>query len=190
MKTDVALSAMLALAAVGHSQTAAARITVRVVNSARAADPTVTKSERTAATVLEHAGIAVTWRDCSSGACPEDLASAEYWVHVAAWKPTGSSSEGLGFTTVAEEPVAGVYYPMVRQMAEKYRLEEAPILAAALAHEIGHLLGAGHAASGVMCPVFNRERMVAMGQGSLMFAPAQAAVMRAEVRRQAEVNRP
>jgi hypothetical protein len=79
---------------------------------------------------------------------------------------------------------------MVRQMADKYSLEEAPILAAALAREIGHLLGAGHAARGVMSPAFNRERMVGMGQGALLFAPAQAAKMRTEATRQARVDRP
>jgi hypothetical protein len=190
MKTNVVLSAMLALAAVANGQTPAVRISVRVVNSAKVADKTVAESERAAAAVLEQAGIAVTWRDCSNGVCPEDLASGEYWVHVAAWKPAGSSSECLGFTTVADEPVAVVYYPMVREMAGNYSLEEVLILGAALAHEIGHLLGAGHAASGVMSPVFNRERIVAMAQGALLFAPAQAARMRVEARRQAGVSRP
>ena len=46
--------------------------------------------------------------------------------------------------------IAGVFVPMVQEMEMRTQLGEAAILGAALAHEIGHLLGAGNAATGVM----------------------------------------
>jgi len=52
-------------------------------------------------------------------------------MHAAVWKPAASCVETLGFTILegnseTGESVAGVYYPMVRQMAENLGLEVAP----------------------------------------------------------------
>jgi hypothetical protein len=191
VRTAGILGALLALAVSGARGETAARITIRLVNSARVEDRTLAKSERQAARVLAHAGIEVVWRDCSAGAigaCASELGSGEFWLHVANWKPDGGSMELVGFVTfdpdLARGPIlAGVYYPMVKQTASDFDIEEAPILGAAIAHEIGHVLGADHSLTGVMRARFSRQNMVEMDMGGLFFDREQAARIRAGVKR-------
>ncbi|WP_157898901.1 hypothetical protein [Luteitalea pratensis] len=47
-----------------------------------------------------------------------------------------------------------------------------------MAHEIGHLLGIRHAASGLMRATLQADDMVAVRRGMLRFSPAEASRMR------------
>jgi len=185
--SESAQRARRALAAIaGARGETAARITARVVNSAKVEERTVAEAEEQAGHVMAKAGIGVVWQDCSAvGACASELGRSEFWIHVANWKPAGKTVEMLGFTALldpdsAQGPyLAGVYYPMVKQMVSEFLIDEAPILGAAIAHEIGHLLGARHSLNGIMRPQFNPRSMVEFSGGGLLFSEDQAVRIRA-----------
>ena len=184
------VEALLALAEVSAVRgETAARITACVVNSAKVEERTLAQSEKQAGHVLAQAGIEVVWQDCSAGfggACASELGRSEFWMHVANWRPAGRFTDLLGFTALDPDPArglgrAGVYYPMVKQMASVFLMDEAPILGAAIAHEIGHLLGADHSLGGIMRARFSLLNMKDMDRGEFLFGRDQADRIRAVV---------
>lgn len=188
MKKNLALSALLATGFVMSAQEA--KVTIRLVNSAKVASGTLARAQEQANHVLARAGIELMWRDCSTntaGPCTEELRTGDFWLHVANWKPARTSADLLGFMVHEASPggsrVAGVYHPMVVQMETALVMEEATILGAALAHEIGHLLGAGHSLAGVMRAGFTKQDMDDMERGGLLFGDGQAVRMRSVVAR-------
>ena len=128
-------SARRPLAAIsGARGETAARITARVVNSAKVEERTVAEAEEQAGHVMAKAGIGVVWQDCTGsvgGACASELGGSEFWIHVANWKPAGKTVEMLGFTALLDPDsargpyLAGVYYPMVKQMVSEFLIDEA-----------------------------------------------------------------
>jgi hypothetical protein len=197
MKTNCVLGLLLGSSMAGHLLAAdpagsAPAITVRVVNSAKVSPATLLQGEKQAAYILAKAGVTLTWQDCSAGAagwqsgvCASNPGATDFWFHVATWKPATSKGEMLGFTTVnrnpADDSVAGVYYPVVKSMAEKFRVEESEVMGPAMAHEIGHLLGVDHSPMGVMCPQFGRSHIVQAGTGGLLFSAPQASQLRTAI---------
>jgi len=74
-------------------------------------------------------------------------------------------------------------------MAASYQMEESGVLAAALAHEIGYLLGVGHTPTGVMCPQFGRRHIIEADSGGLLFSAPQAAQILSEIARRKAARR-
>ena len=79
------------------------------------------------------------------------------------------SSTGIG--------TAWVFYQRVAREADRHGVAVAPILAGAIAHEIGHLLqqGRGHAERGLMRACWNRGDYLRASAGRLRFSVADAA---------------
>jgi hypothetical protein len=172
-----------------------AGVTIRMVNSAKVSPAKLAQGEKAAAYILGKAGVSLTFQDCSagsldeqSGSCASSLDATDFWLHVAAWKPASAVGEMLGFTSLGQtagnvDTVAGIYYPEVKLMSQSYGVEESAILGAALAHEIGHLLGVGHSPLGVMRPAFGRSHIVQASSGGLLFSEPQAAQIRSAIDR-------
>jgi hypothetical protein len=79
------------------------------------------------------------------------------------------SSNGIG--------TAWVFYQRVAREAERHGVAIAPILASAVAHEIGHLLQRrrGHSERGLMSACWNRGDYLRASAGRLRFSAADAA---------------
>lgn len=194
----LALSTKLAGTASGFES--ALTITIRVENSAMLDSRTSRSAEEEARYVLQQAGIELVWRDCSPGspdwaanACSRPLAANDFWLHISNWKPAGIPDASLGFTALkagSGPSDAWVHYPSVARMSARCDVDEAVVLAAALAHEIGHLLGAGHSSGGVMSAKFDRRHVVDMGQGRLLFTPDQAVQIRREIIQRRRISGP
>ncbi len=176
----------IAFAVTAHAGSAA-RIKLRMVNSAKVSAVTLALAQKRAAYVLAQAGVEIVWQDCSAGdadVCDGQMEGSEFWLHVANWKPAAASAEALGFTVLKTgvttgDSLAGVYYPGVAQIAASLQVTEGEVLGAALAHEIGHLLGADHSPTGIMRSRFNRQCIVDLSQGGLLFSKSQATHIRA-----------
>jgi hypothetical protein len=139
----------------------------------------VAGAEKQAGAILTKAGIQVFWQECLPGArgsCTQPLVANEFRINISDRKHPGTTAGMLGFAEIGgnSPDAAGIYYPMARHTASDFGVDEILVLGAALAHEIGHLLGEGHSSVGVMQTRFNRQSFVDMAQGGLIFYPEQA----------------
>jgi hypothetical protein len=96
---------------------------------------------------------------------------------------TGALQRGRGAVLGAAIPsadgigTAWVFYQRVAREADRHGVAIAPILASAIAHEIGHLLQRrrGHAERGLMRACWNRADYLRASAGRLRFSAADAA---------------
>jgi len=91
--------------------------------------------------------------------------------------------DAVGFapgTETARGHVAYVLQPRVDKIAEGYSTARGIVLAAAVAHEVGHLLMFdAHSSTGIMRAAWNQVDFRQAAHGNLVFDQAQAAQMRA-----------
>ena len=77
--------------------------------------------------------------------------------------------------------LAYVFYDRIEGISDRNRLDISAMLAAAIAHELGHLLLApgGHSDGGLMRPDWNRADLLTAGGRGLRFNAKQGALIRA-----------
>jgi hypothetical protein len=175
-------------------------IAVYVYNVAQVSHGMLRSAEHGAAKIFEVAGIKTTWREPHSS-IPEDL---ETGSRGDPWIPTNIAlkiytrsminelqlDEGaMGFVLRFETNSAVILYDRVQNLAEFKRIDIAPILGIAMAHEIGHLLlrSREHSSQGIMRRNWPSTDLQSGAQARLRFTAEQSRQMRDEVlRRRAE----
>jgi len=171
------------------------RITVRVLNVAHVPKGTAAEAERTAADIFKRAGVAIGWVDCeASGACRHELGPLEFWLHLLENRSETLSGDALGYALLTHEPrdegsYAAVCWPPVRHLADSMEIGPGPVLGAAIAHELGHLLLDSHAHSrdGVMAERLRTPELMMASRGELRFDDKQAEAIRREIRRRTKL---
>jgi hypothetical protein len=169
----------------------ALRITVRVLNTARVSTRTIAEAERTAADIFKKAGVEIGWVDCeASEACRPEPAPSEFWLHLLDAQPVTLSGDALGFAMLTHEPrsegsYAAVCWPRVRHLTDTMDIGPGPVLGAAIAHELGHLLLNSHSHSheGVMAERLQTAALIRAARGELRFDDHEAEAIRREIRR-------
>jgi hypothetical protein len=95
---------------------------------------------------------------------------------------------GVSIHGAQGSPAAYVFYRRAAEQADRYRVPRSVVVAAAMAHEVGHLLlpSTRHADRGLMRAWWNAEEFVSAAQGDLRFSSEEGASIRANLRRLTE----
>ena len=167
----------------------------RVYADTRVDGATVRPALETAEHLLASAGIVVAWRACDTAqSCPIEDPPVPEIVVILSSRDRRNGRENCGLaargaqdstgTVIVSVPcVAGVAFRLTRRAGTATN----PLLAmprhddlvgAIVAHEIGHLLGNGHAPSGLMGATLGADELLALRRGKLRFRAAEARRMR------------
>ena len=173
------------------------RITIRIHDYARANPSVLLQAEEVAKDILQQAGVATVWIECSvdssesgNGACPSPLSPLDFVVNLLPREgsdrlhlPGGvlgiaaqSSSKDFGFAAYAFYDAAGDY-------AKRHQQDWSRLLGVVIAHELGHLLLGtdSHSGAGLMCASWSPKQLHIADQGGLKFSDAEAKQIQAAI---------
>lgn len=155
-----------------------------------------TAAIRTAASIVEMAGVFVEWYDCTDNGrrpvCQDARRSGNFIARimptltlsaplrklsVEALGAQGDAEPPLGFAVVDPNTHAGkmatVFHDQVQAVARRTGVARSELLGRALAHEVGHLLLGvrGHSRSGIMRAVWTDDELTRDRADDWVFAP-------------------
>ena len=207
----VLVALLLLRPAVATADTRSSPLHVRVYDNTQLPSEQLTAALNAAGSLLASVGLAVQWHGCSmptraprepeptldqASWCGEPLATNELALRVV-HAPTPFEYRGqlpLGDSLIDQSlgigVLATIYVERVEWLAQAADVPVTPLLARAIAHEIGHLLlgSSHHSISGLMRPVWRREELQHEQADDWTFNPADAKTIRARWREAAVVS--
>jgi hypothetical protein len=138
--------------------------------------------------IFREAGIDVQFLECLPGdedsPCREKPLDGDLWLQIMRQPPLRPLADATGFAVLVPsrhrgESYAAVSWPMVTSAARTLEADPADVLAASMAHEIGHLMlgSASHSRAGVMSSRIDRHQISLLGRGELLFTTEQSSRM-------------
>jgi len=170
-------------------------ICVRVINTAQVDENTLSIALDRAGLIFRDADVRAAWLRCPARSSQTaNLAECStinvstLILRITCQPATGSvSRNALGFAVTAQggSVYATVFRDWVSALAQSGRYPEAVLLGHAIAHELGHLLlnSSTHARYGLMAARWRDAELDRAAVGLLLFSPAEASCIRAEVLR-------
>ena len=162
-------------------------IVITVENPSNLEVPALERAQELATGIFERAGVSLRWT-------PDETTEPDRKLTVVLTMSTavrpGLGSDAMGVTPSPGDGTRGtmayVFLDKVRSFAASHRLSVAPVLACALAHEIGHLLlpPNAHRPDSVMRGGWHPALFPPRAPGILGFPPDQAKLLRLRARRQ------
>jgi hypothetical protein len=172
------------------------RVVVRVYETGIGDVALRTAAIRTAASIVEMAGVFVEWYDCTDNGrrpvCQDARRSGNFIARIMptltpsaplrklaieALGAQGDAEPPLGFAVVDPDTHAGkmatVFHDQVQAVARRTGVARSELLGRALAHEVGHLLLGvrGHSRSGIMRAVWTDDELTRDRSDDWVFAP-------------------
>ena len=191
----VAFAMAFLTASTGSAETR--RVVIRVYETGIGDVALRTAAIRTAASIVELAGVDVEWYDCTDNGrrpvCQDARRSGNFIARimptftssaplrklsVAALGAQGDADPALGFAVVDPVTHAGkmatVFHDQVETVARRTGVARSELLGRALAHEVGHLLLGvrGHSRGGIMRAVWTDDELTRDRPDDWLFASA------------------
>jgi hypothetical protein len=158
------------------------QVRVLVYDDARAPASVLQQAGSEAIRIFREAGIDLRWVNCSDRSARDECQTVsnrdKLIVNVIA-KAKSASESVYGDAFLAKDGngrYADIFFDRIDQTHREDGINEARLLGAVAAHEIGHLLlGFGaHSWLGIMAPKWSGEHIRQLEMGRLLFAPQQA----------------
>jgi hypothetical protein len=169
----------------------APQIMVLVFDQNGLAVPVLVEAERRTTAIFRRAGISIDWRNCSlasgksDSACHQIQGPTQFVMTIVARREQ-RANDMFGVAFLGESGTGkyvDVFFDSITKLYHEGGSDQASLLGAVAAHEIGHLLLGSHSHSqwGLMSPHWEAEHLRRLGMGTLMFTPEQAFLMRTRI---------
>lgn len=180
-------AAMIGMAFSNTIEAAQPAIRIVVFDQAGVTGPTLRKASDTARRMFHVAGIETVWTVCRASVDSEQhcvLPAGEYLQAFVRRNGKGleRTHEGMGLALIVKGERRVVCYAFVEPAEGLAELAHGSLdvaLGSVLAHEVGHLMGLRHSASGVMKANFEAYDMIEAESGRLLFDLGGAKALRA-----------
>ena len=163
-------------------------IHVRVANLARISERLRLSALPAVRRIFQAAGIDLQFLDCTAQPllCAPPAEPWDVWLQILADKPKHIDADSLGFAVLVPSPnfcdsYAAVSLLMVTRAARQMSVPVEDVLAASVAHEIGHVVlqSSAHARAGIMRSRIDLRQAQLMGRADLQFTREEVAAIAA-----------